>query len=321
MGINDLTNNQDHSPEWYRETGKMLLKSDDSAERSNGIKNILKAFSMNDVESICIVADLMLRGALRPSAGDPEERALDLLCIAAHKGEPRARSLLNAYCKARYEIKTRKAGLDDKSKTSLVDFDGIPIIINRKGILTPIDAELKYIDGVNCLTLSTNIFFMYGDEQEISNSKRFERAVLEGIREWEGEYKVFNNQSLRIVLNITTEPRIFDNVIVIPFTDNIGTAVQKITNAVGTKNAKERASSLISDKRSFASAGFKWSVHSRKVICIQSEKEDLMTTKKSNMSQNMNLDMHWGLAIFIRANPISFRVLKKEHITSLMGII
>lgn len=70
-------------------------------------------------------------------------------------------------------------------------------------------------------------------------------------------YKVFNNQTVRIVMDVTTEPRIFDNVIVIPFTDSVGAAVQKITNAVGTKNAKERANTMISDKRSFVSARFK----------------------------------------------------------------
>lgn len=250
------------SLEWYRETGKTLLKSADPTERSVGI---------NDVEAMYIVGDLMLRGVLRPSVGDPEEHALNLLCMAARKGNPQARSLLNAYCEVRYENKTGNKDFISNPSGPLVDFDGLPITINRNGVLTPIDAVLKYVDGINYLTLSTNIFFMYGNEQGISDPERFERAVLEGILEWEGEYKVFNDQTLRIVLNITTEPRIFDNVIVIPFTDSVGAAVQKITNVVGIKNAKERATSLISDKRSFASAGFKWSVRSRKVICIQSE--------------------------------------------------
>lgn len=62
----------------------------------------------------------------------------------------------------------------------VVDFDGIPITIKRKGVLTPIDAVLRYVDGIN---LSTNIFFMYGDEQGLSDPERFENAVLEDILE------------------------------------------------------------------------------------------------------------------------------------------
>ncbi len=99
MPANNLDNRQIPSPKWYRETGSALLRSADPTERLEGIKHILKAHSLNDVEAMCVVGELMLRGMmLRPSAGDPEEHALNLLCMAARKGNPQAQSLLNAYC-------------------------------------------------------------------------------------------------------------------------------------------------------------------------------------------------------------------------------
>lgn len=80
----------------------------------------------------------------------------------------------------------------------------------------------------------------------------FEKAVLEGIMLWQGEYTVFGNQILRVVLKLTNEERIWDNVIVLPMTDEISEATLKITNAIGTQKNKERLNSIITSKRSFA---------------------------------------------------------------------
>ena len=74
------------SPEIFREVGKSLLNSTDPTQRSAGVSNILKAYSGGDPEATYIVGELMLRGVLKPVAGDPEEHALNILCSAAQKG-------------------------------------------------------------------------------------------------------------------------------------------------------------------------------------------------------------------------------------------
>lgn len=78
-------------------------------------------------------------------------------------------------------------------------------------------------------------------------------------------------QPLSVRINLTTEQRMFDNVIVMPITSNVGETAQKFSDVIGTKSGKERMSEIIENKRSFATMGMKWSVRSRKVICILSE--------------------------------------------------
>ncbi len=263
-----MSENETRTPEWYREYGKSLLSGSDKDERALGIKYILKAYQDGDNEAAYIVGKLVLQGVLRPDSGEnPEEHALKLLCRAANNGSPQARSLLNAGCMNRYN--KAFGGTPDKTDSPLVDFDGKKIKINRTGILTPIDAVLEYKDGVNQLTLSANIMF-YGAEF-LDNPEPFKKAVKDGIMEWQGEYSVFGNQALRVKVNLTTESRLFDNVVVMPVTDDLGEAMVKYSNAIGTKKSKESTKAIVKDKRSFAVSGFKWSSKSRKLIYILSE--------------------------------------------------
>lgn len=254
------------SPQMLCELGKSLMNSDDTAERSTGIRYILKAYSANDPEATFIVGDLMLRGFLRPQSGNPEDCALDILCRAADGGNIQARMLLNNYCFKRYDESMSK--LETRGDGPLVDFDGKRIKINRTGIMTPVDAELDYADGINVLTLSANIMFLCDDG--IPNVQRFREAVLAGINEWQGDYKVFGNQALRVITEITMQDRLWDNVVVMPMTSELERSVRSTSEKIGTKKMKERTDSLITEKRSFAAAGLRWSVNSRKIICIMS---------------------------------------------------
>lgn len=255
------------SPEIFREIGKSLLNSTDPTQRSAGVSNILKAYSGGDPEATYIVGELMLRGVLKPAAGDPEEHALSILCGAAQKGNIQARALLNAHCISRYSKEIQASA----TKTGpLVDFDAKPIKVKRTGILTPIDAVLEYAAGVNTLTLSANIEFWCDDY--LDDPEGFENAVIDGIMLWQGEYTVFGNQTLQVIVNLTNEDRVWDNVIVLPMTDEISEAALKFSNAIGTQKNKERVNSIITSKRSFAVPGFrKWSTRSRKLIYVLSE--------------------------------------------------
>lgn len=283
---NEIIQNEDNV-EWCRETGKLLLSqnSEDPEKRSLGLSLILKAFGRNDPEASYIVGALLLKGMLRSTEGNTEEHALSILRNAAMMGEPRARVLLNDYCDKRYSklassesakadkhqnTSDNKTESELKSKTGrLVDFDGKPIKIDRKGVFTPIDAKLEYKDGVNTLTLSLNLSFYYTDK--IPDKSLFERAVKDGIKEWQGRYTVFGGQELNVILHITRESRLFDNVFIVPFTGDIVNMTQSITNVLGTKARKEQMNSIVEHKRSFAVHGIKWSVRSRKIIYMQSE--------------------------------------------------
>ncbi len=258
------------SAEWYREQGKIMFfhNNGDADVRSQGLQYLIKAHAMNDMEASYIVATLMLQNVLRPTSGNSKEYALEILRRLADNGDPSSRELLNRICLSKYE----NAICDNSAlhiSVGLVDFDGKPIKIDRKGLLTPIDAELKSVNGNNVFQLGANISFFYGDE--IPDAELFEKAIIDGIMEWQGEYTVFGGQKLSVKIDLTTESRLFDNVLIIPMTSNIGDDAKKVSDAIGTKTKKEQVDELLKNKRSFAVSGIKWSVRSRKIIYIQSE--------------------------------------------------
>lgn len=259
------------TPELLRETGKSLFFDNkaDEESRKYGLKLILAACDENDPEAAYIVAKLLFDNVLSTSKGDPVEKALKLMCSSANNGCVLARSFLNSYCEERYadEFKERYNG--GNGCCELLDFNGNPIRINRKGILTPVDVTLEHKDNRNILTLSTNLAFFYGDQ--INNSDRFEEAVIRGIMAWQGEYEVFGGQQLDVKVCLTEENNFFDNLFIVPASETIVSTMQAAGKLIGTKERKARVSDIFANKRSFATAGLKWSSTSRKVIYIQSE--------------------------------------------------
>ncbi len=266
-----MENNEEYSAEWYREQGKMLFfhNNGDRQMRSQGLDYIIKAYTMKDIEATYTVATLMMDGVLKPSGdADPNEFAKLLLLSLADRGDMASRNLLNRICISNYVHSPSNSAPNAKAGR-LVDFDGKPIKIKRKGLLTPIDAELKRIDGKNVLSLSANIIFLY--TEKLNDPERFQRSVIEGIQAWQGDYTVFGGQPLEVYIHLTMKPRLFDNVVIVPITQDVEEATLKLTDALGTQSVKKRADDLMTSKRSYATLGVKkWSVRSRKFIFIQS---------------------------------------------------
>lgn len=260
-----------HTAEWYREQGKLLFfhNGGDEEIRSQGLQYLIKASDMDDTEASYIVATLVLKKILKPGVGDPEEFALMLLCRLADRGDVSSRKLLNSICETKYESAGFRRA-DNTGSGELTDFEGKPIRINCSGLLTPIDAELLFADGKNILRLSANISFLYSEE--LPNRQLFEKAVFDGIAEWQGEYTVFGGQALTVELELTDEQRVFDNIMVIPLTKGVRDNIR----AIGNEAQKKRTKDVLENKRSFAFAGLKWSVRSRKIIYVQS-KDDVFS--------------------------------------------
>lgn len=150
---------------------------------------------------------------------------------------------------------------------ALIGFDNKPIRIKREGILTPVDAVLENKDGENIFHLRLNLFFL---DDDLENCREFEQAVIAGIKKWEGDYTVFNGQPLKVIVDVSVEDRLFDNVVVTPLTEDLEEKITALTDAIPASKNKKAATDLLSEKRSFAVPGLgKWSVHSRKLICIQ----------------------------------------------------
>lgn len=290
------------STEQKREIGKAYFFNHDAdiEKRNCGLRLIIDAHSEKDPEATYIVARLILDGVVKSSASDQQEYALTLMCSSANSGCIQARAFLNAYCEERYQEEHNDSPATEE-KDALVDFDGKPIKINRQGVFTPIDAVLTKEDGLNVLALSANVVFLYG--KEIANPEKFERAVYDGILAWQGEYEVFGGQKLKVRIHLTNDDNVFDNLLIMPITDEIGETIQSISNVVGTKKRKMQVSDVIMNKRSFASSGLKWTVSSRKIICLQSDDgkfddyEELMHVTKHEFGHALGLGDLYASAV------------------------
>ncbi len=260
-----------YSPEILRELGKKYFfnTEGDKEKKDLGAKMLLSAYKKKDPEATFIVATLIMDGVFNVRDSDPTEYALSLMCNAANKGCIQARAFINTYCENRYSAEF-EGSFETDGDSPLVDFDGRPIRVNRKGIFTPVDAVLENRDGENVLVLSTNICFKNTDGI-LSNAEDFKKAVLEGIKEWEGNFEVFGGQSLKVELNVTAEDRLIDSVIVIPLEGDLLEGFKYAAENMRNPDKKERIENIIEYKRSFASGSIWWTVNSLKLIFVQSE--------------------------------------------------
>ncbi len=261
--------NEVKNVEALRELGKAYFfhSEEDHAKRIEGLKMLVEAKRVGDLEATYIIAKLVLDNVIELSGVDSQKHGLSLMYYSANKGYIQARSYLNSYCIKKYEEKFKYGKYSDYNGP-LVDFDGKPVKISRKGVFTPVDAELEYINGKNILTLSANIAII-GDEA-VSDSFLFREAIIDGILKWQGEYEVFGGQKISVRLNLTEDYNLYDNVYVMPITPDYEESIQKLYSKIGTKKMKEKISRILFSKRSFAALLGKWSTTSRKIIYIQS---------------------------------------------------
>lgn len=287
-----MSDNETLSTEQKREIGKAYFfkSGTDIVKRREGLKLIIEAQVEKDPEATFIVALLCLDGAVHAVNGNNEETALYLMRLSAEAGWIQARAFLNSYCEKRYQAACENLQVVE-SKGGLIGFDGKPIKINRKGILTPIDAVLENENGLNVLTLSTNVVFYYSDD--VANQKKFEQAVYDGILAWQGNYEVFGGQKLEVRVKLTNNQKAFDSLIILPITEDVGQKVKSFYDAVGMKKKKERIDFLVDNKFSFVKG--KWKTTSRKLIFLQSKRkyfddyEQIMHTTKHEFGHTLGL--------------------------------
>ena len=265
---------EEMSVEEICDLGVALIKSSvsekDDDKKNRGIDYLLLAYKEGDLEAAAWVGLLMYRGVLNTHSGSTTEEALNILNYAAYKGNMTARVFLNKLCSERYKdlISDR---IQKKSPFTgpLVDFDGRKITIKKTGIRVPVDAVLNYDNGINVLTFSLNLLFA---DEDVPDQNSFENAVISGIKEWEGEYQVFGGQSLRVVIDITADERLFDNVLVLAVTEEYASLLKNMPGLLKTDRSEKRIDDLINKNRSMAVTGMrKWSTKSRKMILIASE--------------------------------------------------
>ena len=258
------------SAENDRETGKLLLFSPHAtaAEKKEGMTLLFNACNAKDPEAQYLVGKMLIDGEITFRLGDSKRRGIGLLCNAANNGYLPARTELNRYCMEQYESKNSAVS---EYHGPLKDFDGNIIKIDLSGALVPVDAHLEYRDGSNILRFDLNLCVL-NDESTEKDQEKLLQSIIRGIKMWEGDYTVFGGQQLTIRIHITTESRVWDNLIVfIVAGDNLA-AMKKILTTVPGKRTADTHQVLIRENRSATVGGLrKWSVRSRKIIYLTSD--------------------------------------------------
>ena len=255
--------NDELSSEQKREIGLYLWKT---GKRSEAIKYLREASKEGDLDASTWIGIMLYNKVFNLKEGDPVEEGIKLLYGTALKGSLPARTYLNRLCVEQYNEIMDTEGKQEREPGPLVDFDGNIIKINRKGLTTPVDAVLEYVDGINRLTFSLNLCFF---DEELSNSEEFKKSVVSGIKEWEGEYTVFGGQKLQVCINVTTESRLLDSVYILPITKSVAEQLERMPQV--SKKQNHFKEMLVRQNRSVAGIGFrKWSTKSLKMICFAS---------------------------------------------------
>lgn len=237
-----------------------------SQAHKDGISLLVKAANLGEPEAQYIIGWLLTDGALRLNSGDSVAHGKRLLWESAKAGCQRARRCLDGVCTDQYKENRENKDILAGYCGPLVDFSRRKIVINRTGLLTPVDARLIYKDGTNLLTLDVNLAYIVDEE---ANWDLLKRAVREGILMWQGDYTVFGGQNLTLKINLTEEKQLFDSVYIMPLTTESEATARKMAETIHTKAASENIKMLFDEKRSAAMTGIKWSVRSRKLIYIQ----------------------------------------------------
>ncbi len=148
----------------------------------------------------------------------------------------------------------------------LIGFDKQQIKIKKEGIRYPVDVTLSEINGMNILQITVRVFFLlpdyYETEFSIEKLNLWKSNILIGFQCWQGEYKVFGNQPIKVIVSVEEVNSPVDAVIVSTIQDKL----QRKLSYLDKEKRKKWMNRYLGMRRDFASIGKKWSVTSRKVI-------------------------------------------------------
>ena len=131
------------------------------------------------------------------------------------------------------------------------NFNGKPIKLKKTGAIYPVDIELKETNGQDVLYISAKVKFLDLTVYEYENIDIWRRAVLDGFKEWNGEYRVFGNQPLKVEVDVQETDKITDCIFVTCIDEEMSEELQETYG----KFKMEKAEKIFKQDRSFASAG------------------------------------------------------------------
>ncbi len=303
-----------------REYGKYcILNANGNKEQINkGLRLLLRAHKERDPEATFLLGKLMWEGYIKAKEGGGKQMAKKYLFIASAQGSLQATNLLNEICRENYEKEFSDEEIAENGP--LKDFDGNPIEIMREGVFTPIDAVLEYKEEKNILTFRVNLDF--SNHVYIEDFPRFKEAVIRGIKGWEGEYKVFGGQQLTVKIEITTEARFIDHVMVFLVNDSFleeCLGISKVLAMMGKEQPQEFLTDIARNNVSFAISGKRWKVNSKKGIFLTANESDENFSEKIAALAKHEFGHALGLGDLYREKRLGMEGVKAGEYKELDG--
>lgn len=211
---------------------------------------------------------LLLTARICEAAGDADGAKRNYYDAVRRYSSSRARLALNALCSkliAEYSTGEVKTG-------ELRDYDGNIVAFDRRDI--PVCARLIFDGQKSVMDIRLNIVQRNMADMSLTKPAR---AVIQGIKQWQGSYRVFGGYPLEIRISCTYELRrsksLIINVLDDETTDSVGSMLSKLG-----KRGKRGAEILNARRQSAAVIGNTWRPSGVKYINIY--EKDLLSVPR-----------------------------------------
>ena len=211
---------------------------------------------------------LLLTARISEAAGDAEGAKRNYYDAVRTYNSSRARQALNALCSnliAEYSTGEVKTG-------EMRDYDGNAVAFDRGDI--PVCARLIYDGRLSVMDIRLNVVQRNMADMSLSKPAR---AVIQGIKQWQGSYSVFGGYPLEIRISCTYELRRSKSLIINVLDDETTDSVGSILNKLG-KRGRRGAEILNARRQSAAVIGNTWRPSGVKYINIY--EKDLMSVPR-----------------------------------------
>ena len=158
-------------------------------------------------------------------------------------------------------------------KSGEITFCGKPVRFNVKNV--PVCAKTQFKDGKNTLIIDVNLVMRSMRDLKL---KKPDRAVIQGIKGWQGEYRVFGGYPVNVKINCTSRLKKKNSLIINILDKKTADSVVSILSKLGGKNAKRSARIIEQKRQSAAAFGLSWRPSGVKYINIF--EEDLIDVRR-----------------------------------------
>ncbi len=239
--------------------------------------NTINIPQLNDTELLALAkkaltsGDILLAEELITPLKRSSERQLLMAELCAVKGDYSKAKVLYHNAAASYRSSKARLALNslclelagksaDAKTGTLRDHKGSEISFNRKGI--PVEGHLIYEDGKAIFDIHLNVV-----QRRLSDMKleKPARAVIQGIKQWQGSYTVFGGYTIDVRIKCTTDLNKHNSLIINILDDQTTDSVSSILKKLG-KKGRRSADILNARRQTAASFGRVWRLNGIKYI-------------------------------------------------------